>query len=48
MEWVPGRAWLTKVRVEAAAGDLLYDLAVDASGEGSPSRVAAGLEPLSS
>jgi hypothetical protein len=46
MEWVPDRAWLTKVRVEAAAGDLVYDLAVDASGDGSPSAVAAGLVPV--
>ena len=46
MEWVPGRAWLTKVRIEVAAGDLLHDLAVDASGSGTPSAVAAGLEPV--
>ena len=46
MEWVPKRGWLTKVRVEASAGDLVHDLAVDASGDGSPSSVAAGLEPV--
>jgi hypothetical protein len=46
MEWVPTRGWLTKVRIETAAGDLIHDLAVDASGEGSPSAVAAGLEPV--
>jgi hypothetical protein len=47
MEWVPKRAWLTKVRIDAAAGELVHDLAVDASGEGSPSAIAAGLEPVS-
>jgi len=45
MEWVPRSGWLTKVRIDTTAGDLLYDLAVDASGQGTPSRVAAGLEP---
>ena len=43
MEWIPTSAWLSKVRVDAAAIQLNYDLAVDASGR-SPSRVAAGLE----
>jgi hypothetical protein len=46
MGWVPDAAWLTKVRIDAAAGDLRYDLAVDASGQGTPSRVAAGLDPV--
>jgi hypothetical protein len=46
MEWVPDEAWLTKVRIDAAAPDLRYDLAIDASGQGTPSRVAAGLAPL--
>jgi hypothetical protein len=45
MEWVPTSAWLTKVRVDGPAGELRYDLAVDASGRGSPSRVGAGLDP---
>jgi len=44
MDWVPQDAWLTKVRIDAAASQLRYDLAVDAFGR-SPSRVAAGLEP---
>ena len=44
MEWVPADAWLTKVRIDASAAQLRYDLAIDASGAGSPSRVAAGLE----
>jgi hypothetical protein len=43
MEWVPAKGWLTKVRVDAAAPQLAFDLAVDASGARSPSRVAAGL-----
>ena len=44
MSWVPRAAWLTKLRIDAKAGDLSYDLAVDASGEGKPSPVAAGLQ----
>ncbi len=44
MEWVPRSGWLTKVRVDADAGQLSYDLAVDATGAGTPSRVAAGLD----
>ena len=43
MEWVPSSGWLTKLTIDAEAGDLTYDLAVDASGQGTPSRVAAGL-----
>jgi hypothetical protein len=45
MEWVPQSAWLTKLRVDSKAADLSYDLAVDASGQGQPSRRAAGLSP---
>src|SRR5262245_54896057 len=37
--------WLSYLRVDARAGDLDYDLAVDASGAGRPSPVAAGLAP---
>jgi hypothetical protein len=44
MAWVPRSAWLTKLRVDASAADLRYDLAVDASGRGQASRIAAGLE----
>ncbi len=44
MEWIPEAAWLSKVRIDAAAGDLTYDLAIDASGQGTPSRLAAGLD----
>ncbi len=44
MKWLPGSdMWLTYLRVDAKAGDLTYDLAVDASGAGQPSYVAAGL-----
>jgi hypothetical protein len=44
MSWVPDSAWLTKVRVDSTTANLRYDLAVDATGKGMPSRVAAGLE----
>jgi hypothetical protein len=44
MDWVPTRAWLSKVRIDAAAPQLAFDLAIDASGAGQPSRVAAGLD----
>ncbi|HLF76166.1 MAG TPA: DUF2330 domain-containing protein [Dehalococcoidia bacterium] len=43
MSWVPRSAWLTKLRIDQPASDLRYDLAVDASGRGEPSPVAAGL-----
>jgi hypothetical protein len=44
MEWVPSSAWLSQVRIDSSVADLRYDLAVDASGAGTPSRVAAGLD----
>ena len=44
MEWVPAKAWLTQVTVDASARQLSYDLAIDASGQGTPSRVQAGLD----
>jgi Uncharacterized protein conserved in bacteria (DUF2330) len=44
MDWVPTKAWLTKIGIDAQAPQLGYDLAVDASGAGSPSRIAAGLD----
>ncbi len=44
MGWVPESSWLTYLQIYAAPGELTYDLAVDATGAGSPSRVAAGLE----
>ena len=48
MEWVPDSAWLTKVVVSSEAGDLDYDLAIDASGNGKPSAVDAGFAPFGS
>ena len=44
MAWVPDSAWLTKLSINARAGDLTYDLAVDADGDALPSAVAAGIE----
>ena len=38
MGWVPESAWLTKVRIDAAASQLTFDLAIDASGAAAPSR----------
>ncbi|HKW78321.1 MAG TPA: DUF2330 domain-containing protein [Candidatus Limnocylindria bacterium] len=45
MSWIPQSGWLTKLRVDATAGQLSYDLAIDASGQNAPSRVAAGFAP---
>jgi hypothetical protein len=44
MEWIPEHGWLTKVRIDAAAPQLAFDLAVDTSMAHAPSRVAAGLD----
>jgi hypothetical protein len=44
MDWVPSSGWLSKVRIDASAGQLGFDLAIDASGVRQPSRVAAGLD----
>jgi hypothetical protein len=46
MGWVPASAWLTKVEINAAASDLRFDLAIDASGAGQPSLRDAGLVPF--
>jgi hypothetical protein len=46
MEWVPSAGWLTKVRVDASAAQLSYDLAVDETGTGAPSRIDAGINPF--
>jgi uncharacterized protein DUF2330 len=43
MGWVPGSGWLTKVAVDGTAGQIGFDLAIDASGAGRPSAVDAGL-----
>jgi len=45
MGWMPESMWLSHLRVDAAPAELTYDLAVDATGAGRPSPVAAGLEP---
>jgi hypothetical protein len=48
MAWVPeGGMWLSYLRVDSAAGDLDFDLAIDASGSGEPSPVDAGLRRAS-
>jgi hypothetical protein len=45
MGWLPADdMWLTQLRVNAFAGDLTHDLAIDASGFGRPSPAAAGFE----
>jgi hypothetical protein len=46
MGFVPETGWLTKLEVLSSTRDLRYDLAVDASGEGKPSFMRAGLIPL--
>jgi uncharacterized protein DUF2330 len=44
MDWLPRSGmWLTYLRLDSRAGDLTYDLAIDASGAGQPSPRAAGL-----
>lgn len=44
MEWLPAKdMWLTFLEIDAPAAQLRYDLAIDASGAGQPSYVAAGL-----
>jgi hypothetical protein len=42
MGWIPSSGWLTKVAVDGTAGQIGYDLAIDASGAGRPSAVDAG------
>ena len=44
MSWIPNKGWLTKIAIDADAPQLSYDLAVDASGQGVPSWVQAGLQ----
>jgi hypothetical protein len=44
MAWLPNSdVWLTYLKVDSSAGALTYDLAIDATGAGHPSPVAAGL-----
>jgi hypothetical protein len=42
MGWIPTSSWLTKIAVDAKAGQLGFDLAIDASGAGRPSAIDAG------
>ena len=44
MEWVPAGGHLTRIAIDAAAPQLAYDLAIDASGQGVPSWVQAGFD----
>jgi hypothetical protein len=44
MEWVPQQSWLTYLRIGEQTENLRYDLAMDVTGAGAPSRVWAGLE----
>jgi len=46
MEWVPDDMWLSYLRLDVPAGDLVYDLAIDATGDGAPSVVDTGLTTL--
>ena len=43
MGWVPQSSWVSYFKVQSPAGQLRYDMAIDASGTGQPSAVAAGL-----
>jgi hypothetical protein len=44
MKWLPDSGmWLTYLQLRQEAGDLVYDLAIDATGAGTPSPVDAGL-----
>lgn len=47
MEWMPTSMWLTHLRVDAPAGRLTYDLAIDATGAGAPSLMDTGIPLLS-
>jgi hypothetical protein len=44
MDWMPKNMWLSYMTLTAPADSLKYDLALDASGAGQPSYVAAGLK----
>lgn len=46
MGWVPETGWLSYLKVQASAARLRYDMAIDTSGVGHPSAVAAGLLSL--
>ena len=42
MDWMPESMWLSYLKVDALPSQLTYDLAVDATGAGQPSAIAAG------
>jgi hypothetical protein len=45
MSWLPTEdMWFSYLKIDADAGDLRHDLAIDATGFGEPSPVAAGLD----
>jgi len=43
MEWIPASGWLSKVRIDADAAQLKFDLAIDPTGSGTPSLIDTGL-----
>ena len=43
MGWIPHSAWFSYLKVDSTATNLGYDMAIDASGAGHPSPVAAAL-----
>ncbi len=43
MDWIPGSMWLSYLKVDTLPATLNYDLAVDATGAGHPSPLAAGI-----
>lgn len=46
MEWLPAKdMWFSYLKVNTRAADLTFDLAIDPTGVGAPSPVAAGLVP---
>jgi hypothetical protein len=45
MDWLPAEdMWFSYLKIDTTAGSLKHDLAIDATGIGTPSPVAAGLE----
>ena len=45
MEWIPASdMWLSYLKIDTTAGALKHDLAIDATGVGDPSPIAAGLQ----
>jgi hypothetical protein len=46
MSWLPAdRMWFSYLKINTTAGELTHDLAIDPTGVGAPSAVAAGLIP---